>query len=58
MEQVLLLNSDKEPLHLTTWKRALVLLLKGKAECIEKIDDIENFIKVDNYNLSDIFIQM
>lgn len=48
MEQVLLLNFNKEPLQLTTWRRALVLLLKGKAECLEKIDDIENFIKVDN----------
>ena len=40
MEQVLILNSDEEPIHLTTWKRALVLLMKGKAECAEKIENI------------------
>lgn len=48
MEQVLLLNFNEEPLHLTTWRRALVLLLKGKAECIEKIDNLENYIQIDN----------
>ncbi len=48
MEQVLLLNFNEEPLHLTTWRRALVLLLKGKAECIEKIDNVENYIQIDN----------
>ena len=48
MEQVLLLNFNEEPLHFTTWRRALVLLIKGKAECLEKIDNIENYIKIDN----------
>lgn len=35
MEKVLLLNASYEPLNITTWKRAIVLLLKGKAEQIE-----------------------
>lgn len=48
MYQVLLLDCKEEPLHLTTWRRALVLLLKGKAECLEKLDNIDNFIKIDD----------
>ena len=48
MEQVLLLNSNEEPLQLTTWRRALVLLLKGKAECLEKISTLDSYIKIDN----------
>ena len=46
MEQVLLLNSNEEPLQLTTWRRALVLLLKGKAECLEKM----------NYKVGDVLL--
>lgn len=56
MEQVLLLNSDEEPLHLTSWRRALVLLLKGKAECVEKIENIENYIKIDNTLIPKVII--
>lgn len=48
MEQVLLLNFNEEPLHITTWRRALILLLKGKAECMEKINTLDNCIKIDN----------
>ncbi len=49
MKKVLLLNSDCEPLHITSWKRAVVLLIKGKAEYIEKLEGIENYIKIDEY---------
>lgn len=49
MEQVVLLNSNEEPLHITTWRRALVLLLKGKAvECLDTIKTLDNYIKIDN----------
>lgn len=47
MAKVLLLNADNEPLNVTTWKRALVLLIKGKAEYVKVLDSIENYIKVD-----------
>lgn len=46
MSKVLLLTNEYEPLNITSWKRAIVLLIKGKAEYIKKIDDIENYIKV------------
>jgi 5-methylcytosine-specific restriction endonuclease McrA len=35
MAQVLVLNASYEPLNLTSWKRAIVLVLKGKAEPLE-----------------------
>lgn len=35
MSKVLVLNASYEPLNITTWRRAIVLLLKGKAEEIE-----------------------
>lgn len=35
MGKVLVLNASYEPLNITTWKRAAVLLLKGKAEQLE-----------------------
>ena len=46
MPQVLLLNNDNKPLQYPSWKRAVVLLLKGKAEVEEKIKHIEDYIKV------------
>lgn len=46
MKKVLLLNSQNEPVHITSWKRAVVLLIKGKAECLEAIEKVEDFIKV------------
>ena len=49
MPQVLLLNNDNQPLQYTSWKRAVVLLLKGKAEVEEKIKHIEDYIKVGEY---------
>jgi 5-methylcytosine-specific restriction endonuclease McrA len=38
MEQVLVLNASYEPLNVTTVRRAHVLVFKGKAEVIEKLD--------------------
>lgn len=35
MGKVLVLNASYEPLNITSWKRAVVLLLKGKAEQLE-----------------------
>lgn len=35
METILVLNADYSPLNLTTSKRALLLILKGKAEIIQ-----------------------
>ena len=35
MSKVLVLNASYEPLNICTWRRAVILLLKGKAEQIE-----------------------
>jgi 5-methylcytosine-specific restriction endonuclease McrA len=35
MSQVLVLNASYEPLNITTWKRAMVMVLMGKAEGLE-----------------------
>lgn len=35
MGKVLVLNASYEPLNVTNWKRAVVLLIKGKAEQLE-----------------------
>ena len=35
MSQVLVLNASYEPLNITSWRRAMVMLLKGKAEGLE-----------------------
>ena len=35
MSKVLVLNASYEPLNICTWRRAVVLLMKGKAEPIE-----------------------
>lgn len=49
MSKVLLLNKECEPLNITSWRRAFVLLIKGKAEYIEKLNEIEDYIKVGEY---------
>ena len=36
MVQVLVLNASYEPLNITTWRRAMVMMLKGKAESLEE----------------------
>lgn len=38
MRHVLVLNASYEPLNITTWRRAMVMLLKGKAEGIEHVE--------------------
>jgi 5-methylcytosine-specific restriction endonuclease McrA len=35
MGKVLVLNASYEPLNITSWKRAVILLIKGKAEQLE-----------------------
>ncbi|WP_008308096.1 HNH endonuclease [Leptolyngbya sp. PCC 6406] len=35
MSKVLVLNASYEPLNITSWRRAVVLVIKGKAEQIE-----------------------
>lgn len=35
MGQVLVLNASYEPLNITTWRRAVVMMIKGKAESLE-----------------------
>ena len=35
MRKVLVLNASYEPLNITSWRRATVLLIKGKAERLE-----------------------
>jgi 5-methylcytosine-specific restriction endonuclease McrA len=39
MGQVLVLNASYEPLNITSWRRATVMLLKGKAEGLEHAAD-------------------
>lgn len=46
MSKVLLLTNENEPLNITSWRRALVLLIKGKAEYIEKLYELEKSIKI------------
>ena len=48
MAQVLVLNASYEPLNITTWRRATVLMLKGKAESLEEDSSrkIRNEIKL------------
>lgn len=56
MAQVLLLNMSFEPLNICSWKRAIVLIMKGKAEQIEHngklINDsipVPSVIRLTNY---------
>ena len=39
MGHVLVLNASYEPLNITTWRRAVVMVLKGKAEGLEHDQD-------------------
>ena len=36
MGQTLVLNASYEPLNITSWRRAVILMLKGKAESVEE----------------------
>lgn len=49
MGKVLLLNKECEPLNIMSWRRAFVLLIKGKAEYIDKLNKIEDYIKIGDY---------
>lgn len=53
MEKVLLLNASYEPLNVCSWRRALVLLLKGKAEEIQELDT-----KIEEENDKPVVIKM
>ncbi len=48
MKKVLLLDSHNHPINICSWKRALILLIKGKAENARMLNDIDSMIKVDN----------
>ena len=44
---VLVLNSSYEPLNITSWKRAVVLLLKEKAQVLSnRVIRLLNYVKV------------
>jgi 5-methylcytosine-specific restriction endonuclease McrA len=45
MGHVLVLNASYEPLNITTWRRAVVMLLKGKAEGLEH--DCDRLVRPD-----------
>jgi 5-methylcytosine-specific restriction endonuclease McrA len=47
MGHVLVLNASYEPLNITTWKRAVIMLLKGKAEGLEH--DPSHRIRTDQF---------
>jgi 5-methylcytosine-specific restriction endonuclease McrA len=47
MSHVLVLNASYEPLNITTWRRATVMLLKGKAEGLEH--DPHRVIRKDHF---------
>jgi 5-methylcytosine-specific restriction endonuclease McrA len=36
MSQTLVLNASYEPLNITSWRRAVILMIKGKAESLEE----------------------
>ena len=51
MHRVLLLNKANEPLRICSWKRALKLLLNGKARCEKSITNIEDYISINNTDI-------
>ena len=48
MAKVLLLNSEDQPLNICSWKRALVLIIKGKAEYAQMLENIDDYIQIDS----------
>lgn len=48
MKKVLLLDYKNRPINICSWKRALVLLMKGKAVNARLLNDIESMIKIEN----------
>lgn len=46
-EQILVLNSSYEPINITSWKRAFILILKEKAKFVsKKVIRLVNYVKV------------
>ena len=43
--KVLLLNNENEPIKVCTWKQAILLIIKGKAEACKIIDELDSTIK-------------
>ena len=41
MGQTLVLNASYEPLNITSWRRAVILMIKGKAESLEEDKTIQ-----------------
>jgi len=53
-EQILVLNASYEPINITSWKRAFVLLLKEKAKVISKrVIRLVEYIKIPFSKLKD-----
>ena len=48
MQKVLLLDKHSHPINICSWKRALILLMKGKAESARILNNIENMIRIEN----------
>ena len=47
-KKVLLLDIHNRPINICTWRRALILIMKGKAENARRLNDIESMIRVEN----------
>lgn len=45
------MNSQNKPLRICSWKRALVLILKGKAQCAKSIQNLEDLINIDDTSI-------
>ena len=54
MSRVLLLNNEDEPLRICSWKRALKLLINGKAHCDKRIQNIEDYLSIDNKQIHQV----
>ena len=55
MGQTLVLNASYEPLNITSWRRAVILMIKGKAESLEEDKNIFNSLRekvADSYKTS------
>ena len=45
--QILVLNSSYEPINITNWKRAIVLLIKEKAQALSsRVIRLVNYIRI------------
>jgi hypothetical protein len=57
MGHVLVLNASYEPLNITTWRRAMVMLLKGKAEGLEHESVEWSAAETENQLLNNLTVQ-